>query len=155
MMLLPEDNCCDVGWLRLSLVSCWPPPSSVDQSEASIVTWWPIRERRPPPIIKHHQTQRGDTTLRGFEAWVTEDRDDNLLIAEWWQHIKTSPRSPQRVWGWVMQTRYLEDRVVRGHLETGDNLVIGVMTQSIKTSSRVGCRSLITHWTGFVEDKVG
>ena len=53
-----------------------------------------------------------------------------------------------------MQTRYLEDsRVVRGHLETDDNLVIAVMsddTHGIKTSSEVGRRSLNTHWTGFV-----
>ena len=40
----------------------------------------PIRGQKLPPIIKHHQTQRGDTKLRGFEAWVTEDREDNLLI---------------------------------------------------------------------------
>ena len=55
-----------------------------------------------------------------------------------------------------MQTRYLEDsRVVRGHLETDDNLVIAVMTHGIKTSSRVGCRSLITHWSRVVEVVVG
>ena len=56
-----------------------------------------------------------------------------------------------------MQTRYLEDRVARGHLETADNLVIGVMvmTHGIKTSSRVGFRSFITHGIGFDEAVFG